>query len=462
MSRQDHRIGGALRGLEAPEHREGFFELLEERMCTEDEVSALELGEPAQATRRSRKPSRALLWVPLAAAATVLLVLAAGPLAKLLPSVGPGSVPTASAAEIRAKVAQAVQRAKALSGKLVVVDGDAEGTRGAEMTYTFVVTAEGDMRLTGRNEPEPGSVVTEERAYVAATHTESGVSIAEGSGSYAVGWRHTGLAGGAPDPHRSDLLGQHLGGLVRALLAADDPSVRETTYQARGAWVLEADVEPNLLADGSPDHVEITVDKETGLPVKSVYTSGGKLVQEVRLENLVVDPEVASDAFELAIPQEVEYWEQDAGFRPTDLGQAASVVGYKPTVPAWMPDGYELADVTVAAAGQATGKEGGNPPSQGVVSLVYRRGFDAVVITTRLTGADPALWSDPLSLGEGYIDRPEETVLSEGAYAGDTAQLELDPRGIPHLWVLGSDLVLTIAGDLTHEEFVQVAESMAR
>jgi hypothetical protein len=106
-----------------------------------------------------------------------------------------------------------------------------------------------------------------------------------------------------------------------------------------------------------------------------------------------------------------------------------------------------------------------------VVSLSYRRGLDQLVVTTRLADVpnevDPSLsveerWSDPLATGEGFVDERERVELDTGALRGHDAELVVVPRGIPHLWALAGDLVVTVGGDASRAELLRVAQSLER
>jgi hypothetical protein len=66
-----------------------------------------------------------------------------------------------------------------------------------------------------------------------------------------------------------------------------------------------------------------------------------------------------------------------------------------------------------------------------------------------------------LASGEGFIDRPETVTLASGAFAGAKAEILIDPRSVPHLWAMTDSLVLTVSGDLTRDELLAVAESLA-
>jgi hypothetical protein len=120
--------------------------------------------------------------------------------------------------------------------------------------------------------------------------------------------------------------------------------------------------------------------------------------------------------------------------------QAAAIAGYRPVLPTDLPPGFEPTEVTAAAQGRPTGTEGGNPPAAGVVSVAYRRGFDQIVVSTRMTGeldtcgpqSTSACWYDPLASGEGFLDAPEAFVVGGGALAGAKAELLVSARGTPH------------------------------
>jgi hypothetical protein len=58
------------------------------------------------------------------------------------------------------------------------------------------------------------------------------------------------------------------------------------------------------------------------------------------------------------------------------------------------------------------------------------------------------------------VGAPERVRFSSGALAGRDGELVLDPLAEPHLWALTQDLVVTVSGDLTRDELLQVAESL--
>jgi hypothetical protein len=193
--------------------------------------------------------------------------------------------------------------------------------------------------------------------------------------------------------------------------------------------------------------------------VRVLERKHGALLRELRIEQVTVDAPLAADTFGLAFPAGAEVTHSNDGFSHVRLAQVAGLVGYRPLVPAWVPDGYRLAQVAVARESTPTGKEGGNPASTEVVSLSYRRGIDQFLVTTRLRGS--GTWSDPMSSAEGYVDRPDPVHVSSGALAGVDAQLVVSPHSTPHLWALTDSLVVTVGGDLDRSELARVAASLS-
>lgn len=272
----------------------------------------------------------------------------------------------------------------------------------------------------------------------------------------------TGVALGPPDQGPpSWVLPQSYGAYVRALLDSASPKVHDIVYDGRPAWHVDLTTIPNaIVPEFSGDHLQLTVDKQSGIPVLIVESKHGIVLQTLRIEHLTVDPKLPAGEFQLAFPAGAEVMRSDDGFRRVPLRRVATTVGYRPLVPAWLPDGYRLTQVDVAGHAMATGKEGGNPPSRMVVSLSYRYGLDQLLITTRLRGAGS--WSDPLASPAGFVDHPEHVTLTAGALTGTDALIVLSPRAIPHLWALTPKLVLTVSGNFDRHDLTRIANSLRR
>jgi hypothetical protein len=146
------------------------------------------------------------------------------------------------------------------------------------------------------------------------------------------------------------------------------------------------------------------------------------------------------------------------GFRRVPLAGVEAGAGYKPLVPGWVPEGYRLAEVAVAASSRPTGNEQRpNPESRRVVSLRYDRGLDQLVVTTRLTGTNPSRWGDPVTASSLQIRRTETVSL-----AGHEGRLVIDPNSVPHVWAIAGPLVVTIAGNVSGADLRRIAASLQR
>jgi hypothetical protein len=432
---RDERLGAALRELDTPEHRAEFHRELRARIAAE------------------RRPLRRRLVqlgavAAVAAAAAIVLVAVGIPRTDRTPSVGgPQEV---SAALVKSHLRKALADLRTLSGVLVA-SGPAQ--RGTER-WRFALDATGDVRLEG---PKPGDVITYDASAGVARSAQHSASVGADALFYA---ERDGVAPGPPDLGPPTwILPDEFADYVRGALASGDPGVRETTYLGRPAWRLDVDTVPNkIVPELSGDRFRIIVDRETGMPVQVVELKRGSVLRELSIEQLHVDDAVPAGTFRLDFPAGAEVMRSDDGFRRVGLDAVAGTVGYAPLVPSWVPDGYRLAEVAVARRGTPTGKEGGNPQSQMVVSLSYRRGLDQFLVTTRLrAGGD---WSDPLASGEGFVDRPQTVSFDAGALQASDAELVLTPRAVPHVWALTDRLVVTVGGDLSGAELLHVSTSL--
>lgn len=457
---RDEVLSAALSGLEVPEHAAGFEDRLRARL--QEELATRETfprsddteGLPAPRPRvRRRAPRRLAAWLPAAAAAAIAAI--------VVVTVGePGIRPrVATAAEVRAAVTGAFQSADSVSGTLVVRSAvPIEERRGErrEQRWSFVVTARGDFRLTRLGQPG-------DAAYDAGDNVERSLNTSASipDSDVLFGAELTGLPPGPPDQAPSTtILDRSLGAVVRALASSGGGEVKEIRHQGRAAWALETDLPVPDDYEFWPNHLEVVVDKETGFPVRALASRDDKMIYEARIEDLEVDGDVPPEAFTLEFPPGVEVFRSDAGFARVSLDDVDSIVGYDPLVPRFIPEGYELADVTVAKRAGATGAFEGNPATIKAVSLSYRRGLDQFIVTTRLAGDDAAAWSDPFAGYEGSVREPERVTFASGALAGHDGELVIDPLAPPHAWALTQDLVVTVSGDLTRDELLEVAESL--
>lgn len=435
---RDEWLGELLRELEAPEHRPQFHGELRRR-----------LREERQAARSRTVVRWSLRMGAVATAAAVAIAVVGLPWDANSPSLpGPQA---ASAAVVKARVRAALATLHGLSGVLVAT-GPRETDGGR---WRFAMDAAGDLRLQG---PRPGDVMTYDAATGVVRSAQHSASLDGGLLFYA---ERSGVAPGPPDQGPPTwVLPEQYGAFVRAALADTPSSVRDTTYDGRPAWRLDVRTTPNAtVPELSGDHLSITVDRASGMPVRVVESKHGTVLRDVRIRNLTVDPRLEASTFTLAFPAGAEVMRSDDGFRRVSLDQVAAAVGYRPLVPSWSPPGYRLAEAAVAQDAAPTGKDGANPPSRMVVSLAYRRGIDQFFVTTRLRG--DGSWSDPLASPEGYTDTPIKSAHTGGMLAGADAQVVISAQTEPHLWALTDKLVVTVGGDLDRRELTRIASSLA-
>jgi hypothetical protein len=255
------------------------------------------------------------------------------------------------------------------------------------------------------------------------------------------------------------VLEQPLAAVVRAIVAEGPSSVVEAQVGGRRAWVLHLRVTPNRNGF-SGDALSVIVDRDTGWPLRVHETLDGRLVRDLRVVALRQAATLPGGSLRARAPAGAAVLRLDGGFRSTRPAAARERVGYAPPLPTSLPAGYRRAATVTAATAQPTGNEAMNPPSRGVVSTVYRRGLERVVVTSRLRGGTASRWTDPLASGEGYTDRSTAARLRQGALRGATARVVTDARGVPHLWALTDRLVVTVSGDLTRAELLTAARSL--
>ena len=439
-SPRDENLGRILRELHVPEHGPGFWEQFEAKIA------------------RPAKPPRRLLRRPgplLVAAAVVLVVLG------ILIGLPGGPPPPALAEVVKQRVTGAMDRLRTLEGEAVlysrlpaIVARTHQQSRASTQRVRFAFAADGSFRTRALG----GS---QDVAYDARTGIERAVTTSAslgGAGRFFVEQR--GLAPGAPDQGAEPFaIEQQLGSVVHALLAARDPRVRPATYLGRPAW--QVTFTQTLPGREGVLRLTVTVDRRTGLPV-AVHQAGSPASlgsSDLRITGLQVNRPLPPHTFTIAFPAGAAVTHEDFGFRRVPLERAASLAGYRPLVPQLLPGGLHLSQVSFAQRAMATAG-GANPPSQKVVSLAYRRGFEQAIITTRLAGAVPGQWRDPFQTPGGPIAATQQVTLTGGALNGTRAYVVIEPGSAPHLWAVGHGLVVTIAGDLSAGELIHTAESL--
>lgn len=403
----DKELGTALRELEVPEHRPDFEKEL----------------------RRSLRPRRAHRWTLAAAAALAL--------ASIVALVVPRGSDVASAAEVQEAISDALRSAHTITGVFV----NQEQAGGEENRWRFEFRSSGSFRIAGLGKNNPTDLEYDPGLNTEA-YSDEGLFV----------WR-VGLAPGWPDAAPAGwVLRRDIGSVVAVLSADPEADVEEVEYGGRPAWTLRTPT-------GNPgEEREITVDRETGIPVRDRRLRDSRFAGEWRIEELQVNPG-RRETFRLAPRKGQQQLRYDMGFERTSLERAESVVGYKPLVPSWVPPGFEPAEVAVARSSRATGDEQRqNPPSRNVVSVRYARGLDQIVVTTRSTGPDPSRWGDPV-IGSSVQARPPVRLRFPKGTLRD-AHLVIDANSVPHIWGIAGPVVVTVAGNLGSDALVRIADSL--
>jgi len=460
---RDETLGAALRALDVPDYEAGFDVRLRRQL--EADTPSRRRSRRRRGRRRPEALGSRLLpsWGPLTVGLAVTTIALAVLLGRDSGRVGPLGVQPATAAELGQRVANALASARTLAGVLVVRERPSSDAPFATSRTRFLLRAEGDQRLT----TDGGG----DSAYRVATATETTLNDPLANGRPVV---RRGLAPGRPDGGPTDLgLRRQLAAVAQALLRAGDQRIRSTRYQGRRAYRLSVPAATNLNAEPgvTADRMQVVVDRATGLPLQVRESYRGRLIMERRIQSLRVNVPAPAAAFSLQTPSDADVLRFDEGYRRVTPAQAVKRAGYSPPLPRWLPAGFVRAQTYTARRSGRTGNEGANPVSRGVVSTVYRRGFQAVLVTSRLRGARVGVcaptgigsgpcWADPLGAGEGFVVREQPVRLDRGALSGARSRLIIDPRAIPHLWALTGRYLVTVSGDLGADEIVRVATSL--
>lgn len=273
---------------------------------------------------------------------------------------------------------------------------------------------------------------------------------------------------GGPDGGTIPLI--DIGLAVRALSSAHTLRLGETVAGGRPAWTVSCTRSEMAGLPSSDDEpvYTIIVDKQTWdlLGVKQV--TKGRVTFSARFSNVRVNEPLPDDAFHLEPPPPGARVERvDLGFHRMTLDEAAAAPRVTPLVPGFVPDGYELSEAAVADRSVIIRNIRGvdvDFTTRHVFALAYRRGFDALTVSTR-TIHDPDYrvgidLCDEFDQAWSRRARTEVPIMS-GAFAGATARiLVASTTSPPHLWALKDGVLLTICGAATGEELLDMADSL--
>lgn len=361
----------------------------------------------------------------LLAAAAVLAVVA-GAVGVLVTREGTG---TASAAEVRAKLAQALRFQQSVSGEFSVQTRSA-GTRPRNMPgcqnclpplaprpTKFVIGSDGSYAsLTLPRDAKQRDDI----AYDASTGVETSISTD----------RFRDLRTGRPlfirafnlDP-ASITYGPEarIDAWVLGALSSGNPDVRNTALDGRPAWKLTASFVPGeSLAGLYGVRVDVVIDKATGLVLQiTQYAYSPKHWTSIEtVHNLKLGASTSAADFTVPKPAGSVAITHDFHFQRVPTSSAAAIVGYKPLL-ASDTVGRKLSDFAVAKTTNLAPPGFPFPPFHDVVSARYGDGPTSVTVSTRRGRLNELLTN--IGLGSA---RPLNLT---GLLKGDYAYVSTDP-----------------------------------
>lgn len=204
------------------------------------------------------------------------------------------------------------------------------------------------------------------------------------------------------------------------------------------------------------------IDPQTKLLLEGRKECGKQPIRTYELVDL--DPLAIIDPSLFILPTDLDKTNlvSDQGFIHTTLDEARAMASYPLPVPE-LPVGYVLADVVYSSHAADSPMEYSDMPSNDVVVMVFRDGFQTVTVTTRAFVATRELgdgstvavrWSP-----WGGVDSGPAEISFDGAIDGDTVTFSADRDG--PAWAATNDVVITVDGALSEAELADVLTSFS-
>jgi hypothetical protein len=451
---RDTELGRQLETLGEPDHGPGYWPDVRLRMAEAAAARRPGFGHRLRAAFAPRLARLALAAAALVAVATAMVLVG-------LPGT-PGS-PSVSAAEVLDRALETYSSGHTWQADVLVklFDADAWARWHAYVTRRLHVVqgADGGSRLTAGPVMAAGHRLDHPYTEVYDATTGKGAYYDAEARTWVVE-RNQPL--GPPDGGTIPLL--DAAAVCRALAASKTLRLDDTVVGGRPAWTVTCT--KGEMAGLPPSNVDwpvytVTIDKQTGLLLRAQEVQAGSLTFSCRYSNVRVDEPLPEHAFTQPLPRGEPVKRIDRGFRRVPLDEAAAARGVTPLVPGFVPGGYELSGVAVAARAVTAIEV---VSARHVFALQYTRGFDALTVSTRTVDnwhytvdVDPC---DEFDQAWSKLARTVVTIKS-GAFAGAKARiLVASTTSAPHLWAVKDGVLLTIAGGATAKELLAVAESL--
>ncbi|MPY95533.1 MAG: hypothetical protein GEV08_21490 [Acidimicrobiia bacterium] len=456
---RDQALGAALRALEVPRHRPGFWDRLDARLREagpaapgahgapgagsapvagegddrrgqragpgdasgggggdDHDLDTAAGAEPTSPDRRRWRRFERRSALLVAAAAVVAIALAATALARRDPSSDVVMSPTPPEDSTPAESSAPASASPTATPSSVHATMAVREVAGGEVLHDLLVAPDGSYRWTAQDGSLDLAHDAVARRVVRVARGD--VNLAQVVEGVPPGGPDRRAAGAPPPPLEA------VGSFVVALGLGGDERVSEVVVAGRGAWRYEGPMSPDLLGVNSADQVLVDVDRETGviLTLRETAPSGAVLRS---WETTTFETSIAVDAgagagagpgnagpdggaaagtgagaaergaFQLDPPADLEPVIADLGFRAATVDDAAVVVGYQPVVPGAVPAGFVLDSVMVNGGEAPAIGPEGMLASSQVTVLRWRAGARQFTVTTR---TDPGVADDPFAV----------------------------------------------------------------
>lgn len=299
-------------------------------------------------------------------------------------------------------------------------------------------------------------------AYDATAGTSGRFTVApgeDGGPNLALAATETGVAAGPPDatltvPEPVAAL-REVGPLLRA---SGDRRLVPRSEGGADTWRFRR----RVAGPGAATEQWLVVfGRDDALPRLIQRRDGDGVTSRITFSSWKPASDLEDRSFDASPPPGTPTASSDHSFVTTDLAAVPILGRGQAITPTWLPDGFELATVTVrgeAPFGSEPTGSGRNPPDVGVASVAYQRGPERITVSTRDAGGREGDWIDPFAPVDGSTTRTR--TLGDGRYNRVRVQLVTEPSGRGHLWTVAEDTVITVGGDLTSAEALRVASSL--
>ena len=241
---------------------------------------------------------------------------------------------------------------------------------------------------------------------------------------------------------------------VQGALADRDPDIKDTTYESRPAWELTVTFIPGQYL-APLVRVDVVVDQQTGL-VLQVTRYAYDIERWTSIEsvhNLEFGAPTSAADFTAPKPAAIREIVWDVKFRRVPVAAAAAIVGYPPLLPT-NTLGRARSDFAVAKTTNLAPPESGSPAIHDVVSARYGDGPNSITVSTRRGRLNELLTNTGLVGGSA---RPLK--VTRGPFVGDDAYVSTDPLR-PALFVsFYRGLIVQITAP-SAQDAIRVAQSM--